>query len=110
MRSFSLLLFLLCASSVISADEQVIEGIIISSIEQSVDDEEAPFDILARNKIHNCGGKPSNRFRVHSEYESVAMRRFLMAMKAMEKGWRITGKHNGCEGKVMVIHNMGIQP
>lgn len=110
MHRASLLLFLIVSSMTAIADEQIIEGMIVSGIEQSVDDEEAPFDILARNKIHNCGGKPSNRFRVHSEYETVAMRRFLMAMKAMEKGWRLNVKRDGCEGNAMVIHNLGIQP
>lgn len=92
------------------ADEQLIEGMIVTGIEQSIDDEEAPFDILAGNKIHKCGGQASNRFRIHSEYENVAMRRFMMAMTAMEKKWHLYAKSKGCEGGAMTLYELGIKP
>lgn len=103
-----IIFFLLFLSPSLMADENIIEGLLIIGIEQSVDDEEAPFDIIARNKMHKCGGKTSNRFRVHSEHETVAMRRFLLAMAALKNNWALVVSSNGCEGSTLVINRIGL--
>jgi hypothetical protein len=101
---FALLLCAICASS--WAESKRVVGVIISSIEQRSDDEEAPFEIRARNKIHKCGGSPSNLFRVYSEYETVAMRRFLLAMEAMKLNWTISVNTDGCEDKALLVNSI----
>ncbi len=99
-----LLLSVICANS--WAENKRVMGIIISSIEQISDDEEAPFEIRARNKVHKCAGSPSNLFRVYSEYDAVAMRRFLLAMEAMKMNWTISVRTDGCEGKALLVNSI----
>ena len=87
-------------------DERAVEGLSVSSLEQRVDDEEAPFDIHSANKVHNCGGKPSNVYRVYSEYDAVAQRRFLLALEALKSGMSLTVLTSGCEGRVLKVHSL----
>ena len=101
---FGLLLCATCASS--WAESKHVSGIIISSIEQKSDDEEAPFEMRAHNKIHKCGGSASNLFRVYSEYEAVGMRRFLLAMEAMKRNWTISVSTDGCEDKALLVNSI----
>ncbi len=101
---FGLLLWAICANT--WSDNKRVMGIVISSIEQISDDEEAPFEIRARNKAHKCGGSSSNLFRVYSEYESVTMRRFLLAMEAMKMNWTISVSTDGCEDKALLVKSI----
>ncbi len=91
------------------ADTSKVHGLIISSIEQMEDDEEAPFEIRARNKAHRCGGKSSSLFRVYSEYEVVAQRRFLLVLEAMRQGWNISVTTDGCEGKALIVNSIRLE-
>jgi hypothetical protein len=87
-------------------NERAVEGLSVSGLEQRVDDEEAPFDIHSANKIHNCGGKPSNVYRVYSEYDTVAQRRFLMALEALKSGLSLTVITSDCEGRVLKVDTL----
>jgi len=102
-----LLFFSVCEPAL--SDTTKVHGIIISSIEQLEDDEEAPFEIRARNKAHRCGGKSSSLFRVYSEYEAVAMRRFLLALEAMKQGWSISVTTDGCEDKALLVNSIRLE-
>ncbi len=102
-----LLFFAVCVPA--WGDTTKVHGIIISSIEQLEDDEEAPFEIRARNKAHRCGGKSSSLFRVYSEYEAVAMRRFLLALEAMKQGWSISVTTDGCEDKALLVNSIRLE-
>lgn len=88
------------------ADEQVVNGLRVSSLEQQVDDEEAPFDFHSSNKIHKCGGKPSNVYRVYSEYNTVAMRRFQLALEALKNKMTLSLITDGCEGRVLKVKSL----
>lgn len=88
-----------------NASEQV-SGLVVSSIEQREDDEEAPFDIHSRNKIHNCGGKPSNVYRVYSEFDTVAQRRFMLALEALKSRMTLTVWTDGCEGRILKVNSL----
>lgn len=81
----------------------VVRDIVVNSVELAKDDEEAPFDIRSANKVHKCGGKQSNIFRVYSEYEPVQQRRFMLAMEALTSGRTLTVTTDYCEGAAMVI-------
>jgi len=102
------LLFSVCLVTTIPtyADDQVVSGLIVNHLEQKVDDEEAPFDIYSSNKIHKCGGKPSNVYRVYSEYDAVAQRRFQLALEALKTRLKLTLITNGCEGRVLRIRSV----
>ncbi len=102
-----LIFFAVCCNT--WGDTPKVHGIIISSIEQLEDDEEAPFEIRARNKAHRCGGKSSSLFRVYSEYEAVAMRRFLLAVEAMKQGWSISVTTDGCEDKALLVNSIRLE-
>lgn len=76
-------------------------GIEVSAIGQLDDDEESPFEVIAANKAHKCGGKNSNRFLVYSEDPDVAFRRFTLALEAMRNNWTLTLKTDDCEGSAL---------
>lgn len=105
---FIFLLFFSCFISQASAEVFSVKGLLIESIAQVEDDEEAPFEIRAVNKRHKCGGKSSNLFRIYSEYELVGERRFNMAMNAMEHGYNLSLTTKGCEGNALVAHKIRI--
>jgi hypothetical protein len=101
-------LFYIVLMSILSpwawAGEQLVDGLMVSSIEQREDDEEAPFDIHSSNKIHNCGGKPSNVYRVYSEYDVVGQRRFLLSLEALKLQMPLAVLTDACEGRVLRVH------
>lgn len=101
MKFFILLIstFLFC--QVIQA--QVIRDILVNSVESAKDDEEAPFDIRSGNKLHRCGGKQSNIYRVYSDNEVVQNMRFKLALEALTSGRSLTLTTEACEGAVMLI-------
>ncbi len=81
---------------------------VIESVAQNEDDEEAPFDIRASNKRHKCGGKSSNLFRVYNEHNIVSNRKFEMAMNAMLNKFTLSVSTHECEGKALTIERMRI--
>ena len=103
---FSLLLIILLASDSVHADDQDVSGLIVSGLEQRVDDEEAPFDFHSKNKIHKCGGKPSNVYRVYSEYDTVALRRFQLVLEALKSGLTLSLIPGTCEGRVLTVKTL----
>ncbi len=103
---FFLTLVLMASPSISIAGEQLVQGLKVSSLEQRVDDEEAPFDIHSSNKIHNCGGKPSNVYRVYSEYDTVAQRRFLLSLEALKHQLSLAVITDECEGRVLRVHGV----
>lgn len=90
-------------------ENKVVSGLLISGIEQSEDDEEAPFDIYARNKAHKCGGKSSNLFRFYNEYDAVAHRKFLLVLTAMKQNWSISLTTNGCDGSALQVNSIRLE-
>lgn len=88
------------------ADEQLVSGLVVSSVEQRVDDEEAPFDIHSSNKIHKCGGKPSNVYRVYSEYDQVALRRFQLALEALKGKLTLSLITDNCDGRALRVKSL----
>jgi len=88
------------------SEDKVVRGVLVSGIEQSEDDEEAPFDIYSRNKVHKCGGKTSNLFRIYNEYDAVAHRKFLLILTAMKQNWSISFTTNGCDGKALMVDSL----
>ena len=91
------------------AEDKVVSGLLVSGIEQSEDDEEAPFDIYARNKAHKCGGKTSNLFRFYNEYDTVAQRKFLLVLTAMKQNWSISLTTNGCDGSALQVNSIRLE-
>ena len=106
LRVFACSLLMCSISATSFASDQIVEGLIVKGLEQREDDEEAPFDIHSSNKIHNCGGKPSNVYRVYSEYDAVAQRRFLLALEAFKGRLPLAVVTNGCEGRVLRVHTI----
>lgn len=103
---FLLMIFL---SQLGLAEDKVVSGLLVSGIEQSEDEEEAPFDIYARNKAHKCGGKPSNLFRFYNEYDVVAHRKFLMVLTAMKNKWSLSLTTNGCDGNALQVKSLRLE-
>jgi hypothetical protein len=81
-------------------------GLKVASIAQVEDDEESPFEIRALNKQHKCGGKASNLFKVYSEYNEVALRRYDMAMQAMIGNYSLSLGTHGCKGNALIVNEI----
>ena len=105
---FALFILILCHAFQSNADVFEVKGLLVYSIAQIEDDEEAPFEIRAVNKRHKCGGDSSNLFRVYSEYDLVGERRFNMAMTAMELGYTLSLSTKSCEGKALIVNKIKI--
>ena len=95
------LFFLLALAQTILS--KPVTGVYVSAIGQLEDDEEAPFEIIANNKVHKCGGKPSNRFIVYSEDPIVGHRRFLLALEALRNNWVLTLDTSDCEDNALIV-------
>lgn len=93
----------LCLTALPAFAKNWVRDVEVASIGQLADDEESPFELIAANKLHKCGGKQSSRFKVYSQDPDVAMRRFLLAMEAMRNGWTLTLKTKGCEGRALRV-------
>ncbi|MFT6153840.1 MAG: hypothetical protein ACJA0E_001881 [Bermanella sp.] len=100
-------LLLILPMQVIAATYNV-TGLKVGSISQDEDDEESPFEIRAINKQHKCGGKPSNLFKVYSEYSDVSNRRYDMAMNAMIGNYSLSLGTHGCKGNALIVNEIRI--
>ena len=101
MKALAFLFLLLFHWQTVQA--QVIRDVLVNSVESAKDDEEAPFDIRSGNKLHRCGGKQSNIYRIYSENEVVQSIRFRLALEALTSGRSLTLTTETCEGAAMVI-------
>ena len=101
MKFFVLILLLFL--NICATEAQVIRDVLVNSIESAKDDEEAPFDIRSGNKLHKCGGKQSNIYRVYSDNETVQNMRFQLALQALTSGRGLTLTTETCEGAAMII-------
>ena len=75
---------------------------------QITDEDEAGFDFFIQRKLHNCGGKASNRYRSYSEHDAVAQRKFQLVMTALTHNYRLSIKHKECEDKAMLVEYIGV--
>ncbi len=98
-----------CVLSPWATAASLVQDLEVGSIGQLADDEEAPFEIIALNKVHKCGGEPSNRFLVYSEDPDVAMRRFMLALEAYKGNGSLTLKVDGCEGSALRAFELRLQ-
>ncbi len=109
MLKVTVFIILVILSQIGLGEDKVVSGLLVSGIEQSEDDEEAPFDIYARNKVHKCGGKTSNLFRIYNEYDTVAQRKFLLVLTAMKNNWSISFTTNGCDGRALMVDSLRLE-
>lgn len=79
-----------------------IYGIEVSALYQLEDEVNPPFDFQSKRKLHKCGGKGSNHFRIYSEDPTTADRRFRLTLTAFSQGLKLSVGTVKCEGKRMV--------
>lgn len=108
-KTYVLLLFGFFFYSSTCAANFDVKGLLIESVAQIKDDEEAPFNLRASNKRHKCGGKPSNLFRVYSEHAVTGERMFSLSMSALIHGFTLSVSTNGCDGNALIINQIRIQ-
>ena len=109
MKVIVFVVMIITTFGIASAAKYSVKSMRVESIAQEVDDEEAPFSIRSLNKFHKCGGKSSNLFIVHSEYEKVAKQRFDLVLEAMKNNWTISVSTHGCEGKALVVNQIRLK-
>lgn len=81
----------------------------VIAVHQVSDEAMASFDFFGDEMSHQCGGKPSNRFRSYSKYTEVAARKFTLVMAAFEKGYPLNMQALGCEGSALKVGRIGIR-
>lgn len=77
-------------------------GIEVNAVYQLEDEVNPPFDFQSKRKLHKCGGKSSNHFRVYSEDITTGERRFKLVLAAFAQGAKVSIGTVKCEGKRMV--------
>lgn len=90
------------------ANERVYQQQVIA-IYQLDDEDGAGFDFITSQKSHTCDKNPSGRYRSYSREKSVSERNFLFVVKAFEKRGTLSFRHLSCEGKAMLVDQIGIQ-
>lgn len=81
----------------------------VIAVHQIDDESKAAFDFFSADYVHDCGGKPSNRFRSYSRNEAVAERKFLLVLAALEQGYQLSTEVQGCEGSAMKVSRIGVR-
>ncbi|WP_396587271.1 hypothetical protein [Bermanella sp. R86510] len=100
-----------CLTSIsVYAEQQWVENVFISDLEQRIDDEEAPFEFIGRNKVHECGGKTSQRFIMYGEYPNVQQRRFQLALSALLHKKPLRLLVEGCDKKALIVKRLILSP
>ena len=92
----------------IQASERVNNQKVVA-IYQLDDEDEAGFDFITSSKIHSCDENPSGRFRSYSNEPLVAERNFLLVLKAFDSKAKLSFRVLSCEGKAMLVDQIGIQ-
>ncbi|MCH2040832.1 MAG: hypothetical protein MK185_09375 [Saccharospirillaceae bacterium] len=107
MKNLIYLFFLLNACTAMTAER--INNQRIIAIYQLDDEEGAAFDFFSSEKLHKCDKEPSGRYRSYSSDADVAVRNFELARMAFEQEGRLSFRPLACEGKAMLVDQMGIQ-
>lgn len=107
MKNLIYLFFLLNACTTMAADR--INNQTIIAVYQLDDEEGAGFDFFSSEKLHKCDKEPSGRYRSYSNNADVATRNFELALMAFEQKGRLSFRLLSCEGKAMLVDQIGIQ-
>ena len=91
------------------AHAETLRDLTVIAVYQLDDESNASFDFFTAEKKHACGGKPSNRFRSYSRYESVAERKFQLLRDAFSQKVQLSVNTLSCEGDAMLVGHIGIR-
>lgn len=105
----NLFCLLLMINACLCAASQRITGQQVIAIYQLDDEEGAAFEFFTREKIHKCNKEVSGRFRSYSNNATVAERNFQLTLKAFENKGKLSFRSVSCEGKAMLVDQIGIQ-
>lgn len=107
MKKLICLLFLVNTCTGMAADR--INHQTVMALYQLDDEEGAGFDFFSSEKLHKCDDEPSGRYRSYSDNADVAARNFKLALLAFEKRGKLSFRALSCEGKAMLVDQIGIQ-
>lgn len=99
---------LLLTPDVALADDKA-KSLTVIAIHQIDDEALASFDFFTAEMGHECGGKPSNRYRSYSRFETVAERKFELVVSALEHGFSLNVEALSCEGNAMKVGRIGVR-
>lgn len=106
-----LFLFLLCSFTLPSLMANEVDRLLpltVIAVHQLDDEANAGFDFISAERVHQCGGKASGRFRVYSRHHVVGERRFQIAIQALAGKGQLQIRAIGCEGNAMKVDQVGI--
>lgn len=106
--SLTMLIFLLFSGQLSYASDRL-NGLSVKAIYQLDDDEDAGFEFFTRQKHHQCDETPSGRFRSYAREPLIAQRNFELVLSAFQGKGKLTVRTLDCEGKAMLVDQLGIQ-
>lgn len=109
MRNLMLFLLMSGLTAPALADEGVVQSTRIIALHQLDDEAMAGFDFFSAEALHQCGDKPSNRFRSYSRNAQVAERKFQLVLTALSQNMNLGFDMLGCEGNAMTVGRIGIR-
>lgn len=99
---------LLLSTTLVYADDKA-KNLNVIAVHQIDDEALASFDFFSAEMGHECGGKPSNRYRSYSRFETVAARKFELVVSALTQGFKLNAETLGCEGNAMKVGRIGVR-
>lgn len=107
--SLALVVTLQVITTLPSFASERLNGLTVKAVYQLDDDEEAGFEFFTTQKHHKCDDTPSGRFRSYAREANIAERNFLLVMAAFSNKGKLTVRTLDCEGKAMLVDQIGIQ-
>lgn len=106
MKHLSVFVLLFVASAVWA--EGFTTNLNVTFVYQLKDEANAAIEFFTQQKVHKCGGKPSNQYRSYSDDKVVAERKFQLILAAFNADHVLNVKPIGCEGDAMLVGAVGI--
>jgi len=105
----NLLIFMTLFSSLTpSYGSDRLEQQLVTALYQLDDEAGAGFDFFTTQKRHKCAGNLSSRYRSYSRDPDVAQRNFQLVLTALESNKPLSFRVRRCEGKAMLIDQLGL--
>ncbi|MBE0483578.1 MAG: hypothetical protein IBX52_08770 [Bacterioplanes sp.] len=108
MRILMLLACLMILPNLMANEIDRLLPLTVIAIHQLDDESNASFDFITAERVHQCGGKASGRFRVYSRHSAVAERRFQITLHALNGVGKLQIRAIGCEGNAMKVDQVGM--
>ena len=75
----------------------------IQSLSSTMDQPQPPIDFQTTKRLHHCGDKRSNHYRLYTRHSETHRQRLSLLLMALNNGLEVTLRPKGCEGPRMLV-------